>query len=46
MCHLGNISQRLGPSLHCDPTNGHIVDDAEAIKLWKRRYEPGWEPRN
>ena len=45
MCHLGNISQRLGRSLHCDPTNGHTVDDAEAMKLWKRQYEPGWEPR-
>lgn len=45
MCHLGNISQRLHRSLHCDPTNGHIVDDAEAMKLWKRQYEPGWEPR-
>jgi len=45
LCHLANISQRLGRTLHCDPANGHILNDAEAMKLWKREYEKGWEPK-
>ncbi|HEY4989386.1 MAG TPA: Gfo/Idh/MocA family oxidoreductase, partial [Opitutaceae bacterium] len=44
MLHLGNISQRVGRTLHCDPSNGHILGDAEAMRLWQRSYEPGWEP--
>jgi predicted dehydrogenase len=45
LCHLGNIAQRTGTSLNCDPTNGHILDNTEAMKLWSREYEPGWEPQ-
>lgn len=44
LCHLANISQRIGRELHCDPKNGHILNDAEAMKLWRREYEKGWEP--
>jgi hypothetical protein len=44
MCHLGNIAHRVGRSLRCDPATGRILDDADAMKLWKRDYEPGWEP--
>lgn len=40
---LGNISYRVGRALHCDPSNGHIKDDKEAIALWSRTYEKGWE---
>jgi predicted dehydrogenase len=40
---LGNIAQRTGRILNCDPTNGHILKDKEAMKLWKREYEKGWE---
>jgi len=43
--HLANISQRTGRTLHCDPKNGHILNDAEAMKLWRREYEKGWEPK-
>jgi predicted dehydrogenase len=42
---LGNIAQRVGRTLHCDVTNGHIQNDPEAMKLWSREYEKGWEPR-
>jgi predicted dehydrogenase len=42
---LGNIAWRVGRNLHCDPVNGHIQNDPEAAKLWKRDYEPGWEPK-
>ena len=44
MLHLGNIAQRTGRTLMCDPANGHIVGDDEAMKLWQRDYEPGWAP--
>ncbi len=43
--HLGNISWRVGRELHCDTTNGHILGDHDAMKLWRRQYEPGWEPK-
>ena len=45
LCHLANIAQRTGRTLHCDPSNGHIINDADAMKLWKRDYEKGWEPK-
>jgi hypothetical protein len=41
---LGNIAQRVGHTLNIDGSNGHIVGDNEAMKLWTRSYEPGWEP--
>ncbi|MGD0756423.1 MAG: Gfo/Idh/MocA family oxidoreductase [Bacteroidales bacterium] len=41
---LGNISQRVGHTLNIDPSDGHIIDDNEAMKLWSREYENGWEP--
>ncbi|MDG2131201.1 MAG: Gfo/Idh/MocA family oxidoreductase [Fuerstiella sp.] len=44
LCHLGNIAHRTGDTITCDPSNGHIVGNAAAEKLWKREYEPGWEP--
>jgi predicted dehydrogenase len=44
LLHLGNIAWRVGRELHCDPATGHIVNDDEAMKLWQRAYEPGWEP--
>lgn len=43
--HLANISQYVGRSLNLDPRNGRIIGDSEAMSLWGRRYEPGWEPR-
>ncbi|MFC1757937.1 Gfo/Idh/MocA family protein [Planctomycetota bacterium] len=44
LCHLGNIAYRTGRSLECDTSNGRIQSDADAMQLWKREYEPGWEP--
>jgi predicted dehydrogenase len=41
---LGNIAHRTGRDLRIDPTNGHILDDRQAMQLWTREYEPGWEP--
>jgi predicted dehydrogenase len=39
---LGNIAQRVGRVLNLDSSNGHILNDAEAAKLWSREYQPGW----
>jgi predicted dehydrogenase len=45
LCHLANIAQRTGRTLHCNPKNGHILNDDVAMKLWSREYEKGWEPK-
>jgi predicted dehydrogenase len=45
MLHLGNIAWRVGRELHCDTSNGHVQNDPDAMKLWQRTYEPGWEPK-
>lgn len=45
LTELANIACRTGRALRCDPKNGHILDDAEAMKLWRRDYAPGWEPK-
>ncbi|WP_026462076.1 Gfo/Idh/MocA family protein [Adhaeribacter aquaticus] len=39
---LGNISYRVGRTLICNPENGHILNDDESMRLWKRDYERGW----
>ncbi len=39
---LGNIAFRVGRALNCDPANGHILNDNEAMRLWSREYEKGW----
>lgn len=44
LCHLGNISYRTGRTVHCDPKSGRILNDPEAMQLWTRQYEKGWEP--
>ncbi|WP_298411617.1 Gfo/Idh/MocA family oxidoreductase [Hydrotalea sp.] len=44
LCHLANIAQRVDRTLYCDNSNGHIIDDVEAMALWSRNYEPGWAP--
>ena len=44
LCHLANISSRLNKSLKINPEDGHILDK-KAMKLWRREYEPGWEPK-
>lgn len=43
LCHLANIAYRTNKALDIDSKNGHIRDK-EAMKLWSRDYEKGWEP--
>ncbi len=45
LCHLGNIAYRSQSALKLDPANGHILDNADAQKLWGREYEKNWEPK-
>ncbi len=44
LCHLANISQALRRQLEIDPRTGRIRDDDQAMKMWSREYEIGWEP--
>ncbi len=45
LCHLANISWRVGRNIAFDAGSQQIVNDSEAMKLWSRTYEPGWEPK-
>lgn len=45
MLHLSNIAWEVNRGLHLDPKDGRIKDDPEAMKMWEREYEKGWEPR-
>ena len=45
LCQLGNIAVRTGRILNIDQNNGHIMNDPQAMGLWSRSYEPGWEPK-
>jgi predicted dehydrogenase len=45
LCHLGNIAYRTGHTVNYDPARQEISNDADAMKLWRREYRPGWEPK-
>jgi predicted dehydrogenase len=45
LCHLGNIAWRTGHALRLDATGHRLVGDPEAAALWRRKYQPGWEPK-
>ena len=42
---LSNIAWEVNRELHLDPKDGRIQNDAEAMKMWSREYQRGWEPR-
>ncbi|MGV8096444.1 MAG: Gfo/Idh/MocA family oxidoreductase [Mangrovibacterium sp.] len=44
LVHYSNISYRVSKSFDVNTENGQIYD-REAMKLWSRVYEPGWEPK-
>ncbi len=41
-CHYANISYRIGKGFDIDSNDGQALD-RKAMKLWSRKYEPGWE---
>jgi predicted dehydrogenase len=45
MLHLSNIAWVVNRELLLDPADGHIKSDADAMKMWSREYEKGWEPK-
>ena len=40
---LSNIAWEVKRDLKIDNATGHILNDPEAMKLWSRTYEKGWE---
>ncbi len=44
MTHYANIASRIGKSFDIDENTGRIYD-RDAMKLWGREYEAGWEPK-
>lgn len=45
MLQLSNIAWELNRELHLDPADGKIKNDPQAMTMWDREYEKGWEPR-
>lgn len=43
MVHYSNIAYRVGKGFDIDDKSGFIYD-RDAMNLWGRKYEPGWEP--
>jgi len=44
MLQLSNISWEVNRTLSLDITDGRIMNDPDAMKLWGREYEQGWAP--
>jgi len=44
MVHYANVAYRIGHGFDIDSKSG-MMYDREAMKLWGREYEPGWEPK-
>lgn len=42
LCHLGNISMRLGRKLHWDPQKEEVVDDKQANAMRARAMRKPW----
>jgi hypothetical protein len=45
MLQISNIAWEVNRELHLDTQDGRIQGDPEAMKMWGREYENGWEPR-
>jgi hypothetical protein len=43
MCHLGNISTRLGRTLAWDPAQERITGDSEANQWLMKPYRAPWK---
>lgn len=45
MLLLSNIAWKYRRTLNLDPATARIQNDDEAMSMWSREYEPGWEPK-
>jgi len=45
MLQISNIAWEVNRELHLDTKDGRIQGDPDAMKMWGREYEKGWEPR-
>lgn len=45
MLQLSNVAWEVNRELQLDPKDGRIQHDSEAMKMWGREYEKGWEPK-
>ncbi len=43
LLQLSNIAWKTGRALAIDPASGRIKGDREAMTMWGREYEKGWE---
>lgn len=43
MVHYSNVAYRIDKGFDIDTVSGRMYDK-DAMKLWGRSYEPGWEP--
>jgi hypothetical protein len=44
MLQLSNIAWEVNRELQLDTSNGKILNDSQAMKMWEREYENGWAP--
>ena len=44
MLQLSNIAWEVNRELRLDTKDGRIQSDPDAMKMWGREYEKGWEP--
>ncbi len=45
MLLLSNIAWKMDRTLHLNSKDGHILNDPQAMAMWGREYEKGWEPK-
>ncbi|HEX4155875.1 MAG TPA: Gfo/Idh/MocA family oxidoreductase [Acidobacteriaceae bacterium] len=45
MLQLSNIAWSVKRELKLETSTGHVIEDSEAMSMWSRQYEPGWEVR-
>jgi len=45
MLQLSNIAWEVKRELNLDPKTGRILNDPQAMAMWDREYEKGWEPK-
>jgi predicted dehydrogenase len=45
MLQLSNVAWEVNRELTLDTSNGEILSDSSAMKMWGREYEKGWAPQ-